>query len=99
MGGECAGALLRRARDAAGLTQGDLAERAGVPQSVLSAYERDRRQPSADALIRILDAAGYRLKLVPRVDEARAGRMLVDLLALADRLPSRRGELRFPRLP
>ena len=53
-----AGSLLRRARVAAGLSQAELAVRAGVAQSVISAYEAGRRQPSLPTLTRLIDAAG-----------------------------------------
>jgi len=92
--------LLRRARRASGLTQQALARRVGIPQSVLSAYERGRRQPSVAAAARILEAAGFRLAVKPRLNEGRAGVLLPELLGLADALPKRRrGELRYPRLP
>jgi uncharacterized protein len=58
-----AGALLRRARKRAGLSQVDLATRAGVTQSVISAYESGQRQPSLPVLARLVDAAGFELTL------------------------------------
>ena len=58
-----AGALLRQARKRAGLSQVDLASRAGVTQSVISAYESGQRQPSLPALARLIDAAGFELTL------------------------------------
>ena len=58
-----AGALLRQARKLAGLSQMDLAARAGVTQSVISAYESGQRQPSLPALARLIDAAGFELTL------------------------------------
>ena len=58
-----AGALLRQARKRAGLSQMDLAARAGVTQSVISAYESGQRQPSLPALARLLGAAGFELTL------------------------------------
>ena len=71
-----------------------------MPQSVLSAYERGRRQPSVAAIDRILEAAGFRLALRPRINEKRAAALLPQLLELADALPKReRGELTYPRLP
>jgi transcriptional regulator with XRE-family HTH domain len=100
MAGQVASELLRRARRAAGLTQQALARKVGIPQSVLSAYERGRRQPSVAAAVRILEAAGFRMALRPRIDERRAGDLLPQLLGLADALPKRRrGELSYPRLP
>lgn len=58
-----AAGLLRQARHAAGLTQRGLAERAGIAQSMVSAYERDRRQPTLDTLLRLLKAAGFDLRM------------------------------------
>jgi len=58
-----AAGLLRLARDKAGITQAELARRAGVPASMVSAYERDRRQPTLATLLRLLKAAGYELRM------------------------------------
>jgi hypothetical protein len=58
-----AAGLLMRARHAAGLTQAALAERAGVPQTMISAYERDLRQPTLETLLRLLKAAGFELRM------------------------------------
>jgi predicted nucleotidyltransferase/DNA-binding XRE family transcriptional regulator len=55
---ETAGGLLRRARLGAGMPQAELAFRAGVAQSVISAYEAGRRQPSLPTLTKLIDAAG-----------------------------------------
>lgn len=92
--------LLRLARRRAGLTQAELARRAGVPRSVLNAYEHGRRQPGVDALARILDAAGMSLRLsrpVHRPDPERAGRLLEQVLELAEALPHRpRRTLAYP---
>jgi transcriptional regulator with XRE-family HTH domain len=103
-----AGALIRDARLGAGLTQEQLARRSATSQATLSAYESESRVPSASTLARILAAAGRRLTTRPasapvvtpaRAELERRGRILVDVLALADRLPARRrGALRYPRL-
>ena len=62
--GQHAGAgLIRHARHKAGLTQGELAKRAGVPRETVSAYERSVRQPTLPTLSRMLKAAGYELRL------------------------------------
>lgn len=50
--------MLRRARVGAGLSQAELAFRAHVAQSVISAYEAGRRQPSLPTLAKLIDAAG-----------------------------------------
>lgn len=58
-----AAALLASVRRAAGLTQSQLAERAGVAQSMVAAYETSRRQPTVPTLRRLLQAAGAALQL------------------------------------
>jgi predicted nucleotidyltransferase/DNA-binding XRE family transcriptional regulator len=58
-----AGSLLRAARVRAGLTQVMLARRAGVAQSVISAYESGRRQPALPTLVALVEAAGYELAI------------------------------------
>lgn len=62
-----ASALLQLARIKSGLSQAQLAQRAGVPATMISAYERDRRQPTLPTLLRLLQAAGFDLhmELVP----------------------------------
>lgn len=62
-----------------------------MPRSVLNAYERGRREPGAEALARLLDAAGFTLDLRSvggRVADERAGRILSTVLELAESLPS-----------
>lgn len=85
-----------------GLTQAQLARRAGMPRSVVNAYERGTRVPGADALARLAGSAGLKLELTPAVrsvDRERAARILSQVLDLAESLPSRRrGRLRFPPL-
>jgi uncharacterized protein len=53
--------LLRTARQGARLSQTDLARRADVAQSVISAYESGRREPSLPTLIRLVEATGHKL--------------------------------------
>ena len=55
--------LLREARRRAGLSQSDLARRAGVTQSVVSEYEAGKRQPALPTLARLVVATGHDLKL------------------------------------
>ncbi|GAC1310827.1 MAG: hypothetical protein NVSMB16_07550 [Acidimicrobiales bacterium] len=63
-----AGALVLDARTRAGLTQAELARRAGTAQSAIAAYESGHRQPTLPTLYRILGAAGFdlRARLTPR---------------------------------
>ncbi len=56
-------ALLQLARLKAGLSQRELAKRVGVPVTMISAYERDQRQPTLGTLLRLLRAAGFDLRL------------------------------------
>ncbi len=77
-----AGSLLRQARQRAGLTQAQLAERAAVTQPVVSRAEAVSANPRVATLDRLLRAAGARLELsapevgVPEVDE---GQLLAHL--------------------
>ncbi|MBA2282006.1 MAG: nucleotidyltransferase domain-containing protein [Acidimicrobiia bacterium] len=65
--------LLRTTRQLSRLSQTDLARRAGVAQSVISAYESGRREPSVPMLARLIAAAGHELVLdvVPSVEPER----------------------------
>jgi len=85
-----------------GLSQAELARRAGLPRSVLNAYLRGHREPGADALLRIAAAGGVRLGVEerrPPVDPERAGKILNQVLGLAEALPYRpRAEMAYPPL-
>jgi len=85
-----------------GLSQAELARRAGMPRSVVNAYVRGKREPGADALARLAAAGGFDLTLSrrkPPVDAQRASRILVQVLELAEALPYRpKPELGYPRL-
>jgi predicted nucleotidyltransferase/DNA-binding XRE family transcriptional regulator len=69
------GALLRQARRNAGLSQVELAARAGITQSVISAYESGHRQPSLPVLAALVEAAGYELVAGVRRQPRRLSRM------------------------
>ncbi|MGH8905119.1 MAG: helix-turn-helix domain-containing protein [Egibacteraceae bacterium] len=56
--------VLRRARVTAGLSQQEVAARAGVTQPEVSAYENGRRQPTVPTLERLIAATGHTLRLV-----------------------------------
>jgi transcriptional regulator with XRE-family HTH domain len=94
--------LISRIVDGSGLSQAELARRAGISRSVLNVYLRGRREPGADALVRIAAAAGFDLepkRREPPVDAERAGKILVQVLGLAEALPFRPGaEMSFPPL-
>ena len=80
---------LRRLRLRTGLTQRAVAAAVGIPTTVLSAYERGRRQPGFEIATRIIDALGYRVELVPMLDPAEQARRLEQVLALGEALPYR----------
>ena len=55
--------LIRIARRKAGLSQTELASRAGTSQAAVSAYESGKRSPSVDTLCRLLAAAGCDVRM------------------------------------
>ena len=57
------GTLLADARQRAGLTQRELAERAGTAQSVVARIENGRTSPTFETLERLVRAAGSSLRL------------------------------------
>ena len=63
-----AAGLIRSARDIAELTQAELAERAGITQQAVSAYETGRMDPTLGTLVKLIGAAGLemRVRLVPK---------------------------------
>lgn len=66
--------LIRQARTSAGLSQSELARRAGIAQPVVSAYERGHRAPGIAMLSKLLEAAGHRLEIAAtRAPEAPGG--------------------------
>jgi transcriptional regulator with XRE-family HTH domain len=99
---ELAATLLAEIGHRSGLTQAELARRAGLDRSALSAYARGRRQPSVAALGRIAKAAGLKLEMVPATEESaieHAGTVLAQVLDLAGSMPYRpRPELEYPPL-
>ena len=56
-------ALVQEARRRAGLTQRELAERAGTSQAAIARIERGRQEPSLETLQKILRAAGLELRI------------------------------------
>jgi transcriptional regulator with XRE-family HTH domain len=85
-----------------GLSQAELARRAGIPRSVMNVYLRGKREPGAATLVRIAAAGGFELELAERrspVDDDDAGTVLVQVLELAEALPFRpRAEIETPPL-
>jgi transcriptional regulator with XRE-family HTH domain len=61
------GEMLKQARSDAGLSQKDLAERAGVARTTLARMETlARGDMSVAVLVRLLEAAGYDLRVIKR---------------------------------
>lgn len=84
--------MIAGARKAAGISQAELARRAGMTRSVVNVYEHGHREPGTDALVRLLTAAGQQITLQPvaaPVDPLRASRILEQVLELAEALPYR----------
>ncbi|MDQ1571615.1 MAG: uncharacterized protein QOF79_2289 [Actinomycetota bacterium] len=60
---QSAAAAIRDARMRAQMSQTELAARASMAQSVVSAYESSRREPSVEMLRKLVGAAGFELQL------------------------------------
>ena len=61
------GHLLAGSRRAAGLSQDELAARAGTSRPTLSSYEHGHRSPTLATAARIMAAAGYELVATPTI--------------------------------
>jgi transcriptional regulator with XRE-family HTH domain len=59
--------LLERVRASSGLTQEELARRAGTSRPTLSAYEHGRKSPTVATFSRLLAQAGWDLAVQPHV--------------------------------
>jgi transcriptional regulator with XRE-family HTH domain len=57
--------LVRYVRARAGMSQRQLAERAGVPQSAIARMEGGKTSPRAETLERLLSACGFELEVEP----------------------------------
>lgn len=94
--------LAKEIQERSGLSQAELARRAGLSRSVVNAYLKGSREPGVDALARLAAAGGFELRLgrrKPPVDAERAGKILVQVLELAEALPFKpRSEAGYPRL-
>ena len=82
--------LLRYARRTAGLSQRELARRAGVPQPAIARVESGRTVPRADTLERLLHACGVRLELAPAAGQGVDRSAIRRLLSLS---PAQRARL------
>ena len=59
--------LLEQVRVSSGLTQEELARRAGTSRPTLSAYEHGRKSPTVATFARLLSGAGWELAAQPHV--------------------------------
>ena len=93
------GDLIKSVRRRHGLTQAELARRAGTSQPVVSAYERGHRDPTYTTLRKLVEAGGERLQITasasrndlrPPADAREHATRLADVLSLADAIPVRR---------
>lgn len=86
-----AGRMVRHARRRAGLTQRQLAAKAGIPQESIARIERGRVDPRVGTLDRLLAACEFGLEAMPRlgigIDRTQFARLLratpAERLALA----------------
>jgi transcriptional regulator with XRE-family HTH domain len=69
-------ALCRQVRRRAGLSQRALADLAGVSPSTIARIERGRLEPTLDLLLRLVDAADLRLRLVLEPDDGTSRRQM-----------------------
>lgn len=58
-----AGDLIRVAREETGISQRELAKRAGTSQAAISAYEAGKKSPTLETLARIIRATGMDLAI------------------------------------
>ena len=107
--------LLKEARDRAGLTQRELARRAGTSQAMVARIERGQQSPSVATLERLVRACGLELRVEaageggpPAGPAARTGRLLVWRsggaayafpLEAVERIAEHRSSIRLPGQP
>ena len=82
--------LLREARRRAGLTQRELAKRAGTAQSVVARIERGLRDPSWQTLERLIAAAGFSLHAELTLRSVADSHMLQDVARVLSLTPEER---------
>lgn len=85
-----AAGLLREARTRAGLTQRDLAKRAGTAQSVIARIERGQSDPSWATLTRLIAAAGFSLHSELNLSPTPDSHMLQDVARILSLTPEER---------
>lgn len=92
-----AATLISSARRRAGVTQRELADRAGTSPAAISLYESGQRIPRVDTLARLIAATGHSLEMLvpdrPDIDLLENAATLEAVLELADHLPRRSSQL------
>jgi transcriptional regulator with XRE-family HTH domain len=83
-------ALLRSARERAGLTQRELARRARTAQSVIARIESGGSSPAWDTLQALLAAAGFELHAALEPAPVRKSHMLDDVARILKLTPEER---------
>jgi transcriptional regulator with XRE-family HTH domain len=85
------GGLIRDAREAAGLTQLEVARKAGTAQPAVAAYESGARTPTIATLERLLRACAHEVRVLARPQLRRGASSLAELAAtIAEDLRERR---------
>lgn len=77
--------MLRHARRSAGLSQRELAERAGVPQSTVARIEGGDVDPRVSTLAKLLQTSGYGLEALPALGVGVDRTQIVERLKLSPR--------------
>jgi len=99
---ESPAALVRNARRSAGLSQRDLARRAGTSQPAIVRYERGLATPSWETLERLAEGCGRRLTIssaiAPDPDDVQLAEALLERTPL-ERLRALRRYARLHALP
>jgi transcriptional regulator with XRE-family HTH domain len=85
-----AASLLREARTRAGLSQRELAKRAGTAQSVVARIERGLSDPSWQTLKRLIAAAGFSLHGELALRSTPDSHMLQDVARILSLTPEER---------
>lgn len=85
-----AAAILKEARERAGLSQRELARRAGTAQSVVARIELGRTSPSLSTLDRLLAAAGFELHAGLELRAVADSHMLDDVPRILSLTPEER---------
>ena len=86
--------VLRNARTKSGMSQLEVARRSGIAQSVISDYERGKREPGADTYVQLLEILGFTLELrarrrakTPTLPDSKLARLILrhrkEIIALA----------------